>query len=254
MSINNKEFTNKMITHIISGLNIMKMNFKNIAVTSALVLALSVVTIGVAQAATFVLLTGQLDYGQTSTNVANLQNFLASSESIYPQGKVTGYFGPLTKSAVMNFQNAYGIAQVGRVGPQTLAKINSLILSGIGLTGSWNGGGTVYANSTIAPAIYSIAIGTTNTTVTVSWVTDENTIAQVYYSTTPFQMAEATSNFAKPVIMGGTTTPGTTSYQRSQIVAIGNLQPHTTYYYMIEATDTDGNLSYTWPTTFTTGY
>lgn len=225
----------------------MNMNIKTIIVTSVMVLALSLSSAGLTQAATFNLLTGQLDYGQTSTNVTNLQTFLASSPSIYPQGMVTGYFGPLTKSAVMNFQNAYGIAQVGRVGPQTLAKINDLISSGIALTG-----GIVYGNNTIAPTIYSVSVSPLSTSALVSWTTDENTTAKVYYSSTPFQMAEATSNFAKPVIIGGTTTPGTTIFQRSQNATMLNLQSHAMYYYMIEATDSDGNLSYTVPTTFTT--
>jgi hypothetical protein len=202
---------------------------------------------GITQAYNFVLLTGQLDYGQTSTNVTNLQTFLASSPNIYPQGLVTGYFGPLTKSAVMNFQNAYGIAQVGRVGPQTLAKINSMISSGEALTGA-----TVYGNSTIAPTIYSISVNPSSTNVVINWTTDEITTAKVYYSLTPFQLAEAISNFAKPTIMGGTTTQGTTIFQRSQSVTIQNLQPHAMYYYMIEATDMDGNLSYTMPATFVT--
>lgn len=225
----------------------MNMNIKKVAATSVLALGLLLSSIGFTQAATFALLTGQLDYGQTSNNVTNLQTFLASSSSIYPQGRITGYFGPLTKSAVMNFQNAYGIAQVGRVGPQTLAKINSLISSGEALSGA-----PVYGNSTTAPTIYAISVSTSSTSAVVSWATDENTKAEVYYSSTPFQIAESVGRYDEPIITGGATTSETTSFQRSQNVSVINLQPHTTYYYMIEATDSDGNLSYTWPTTFTT--
>jgi peptidoglycan hydrolase-like protein with peptidoglycan-binding domain len=204
---------------------------------------------GITQASTFALLTGYIDYGQTSSNVTNLQTFLASSPSIYPQGKITGYFGPLTKSAIMNFQSAYGISQVGRVGPQTLAKINSLISSGVGLTGA---GGTVANSSTNAPTIYSPSASQNSTGALVSWLTDEATTAMVYYSQTPFQISEAVSNFAKPIILGGSTTQQTSNYQTNQNVSLTNLQPHTTYYYMIEATDNQGNLSYTMPATFAT--
>lgn len=225
----------------------MNTNIKTIAITSVLALAVLLFSAGVTQAVTFTLLTGELDYGQTSANVTSLQTFLASSPSIYPQGRITGYFGPLTKSAVMNFQNAYGIAQVGRVGPQTLAKINSLISSGVGLTG-----GTGSVNSTTAPTIYSIMVSPSSLSANISWVTDQTTTAEVYYSTTPFQMAEATSNFAEPVITGGTTTQETTSFQNNQNVTLQNLQHNTMYFYMIEATDAQGNLSYTWPTTFVT--
>lgn len=214
-------------------------------ITSALVLFATLLSIGSAQAYNFNLLTGQLDYGQTSNNVTNLQTFLASSPTIYPQGLVTGYFGPLTKSAVMNFQNAYGISQVGRVGPQTLAKINSLIMSGVALTG-----GTT--NSTIAPTIYSVSVNTSNASANVNWATNENTVAKVYYSPFQFQLAEAVNSYSKPTITGGTTTTQTTSFQTSHIVTLQNLSPHTMYYYIIEATDADGNLSYTWPTVFTT--
>ncbi|KKP33038.1 MAG: hypothetical protein A2312_01255 [Candidatus Staskawiczbacteria bacterium RIFOXYB2_FULL_32_9] len=225
----------------------MNTNLKTIVTTSALVLAISLLSVGFSQAYNFNLLTAQLDYGQTSVNVTNLQTFLASSPSIYPQGLVTGYFGPLTKSAVMNFQNAYGISQVGRVGPQTLEKINSLIMSGVALTG-----GTT--NSTIAPTIYSISVGTYSTSANVSWVTNENTVAKVYYSPYQFQLAEAVNSNSKPTIIGGTATTQTTSFQTSHYVTLQNLSPHTMYYYIIEATDSNGNLSYTWPTTFTTNY
>lgn len=228
----------------------MNTQIKKIITTSGLALALLLSSMGIAQAATFALLTGQLDYGQTSNNVTNLQTFLASSPSIYPQGRVTGYFGPLTKSAVMNFQNAYGIAQVGRVGPETLAKINSLISSGVGLTGA----GPVSGNGTTDPTIYSISITPSNTSTTVSWATDQATTAEVQYSTSPFQIAESLGQYDEPVINGGATTSETTTYQTSQVVTMQNLQPHTTYYYIIEATDSNGNLSYTMPATFTTTY
>jgi len=227
----------------------MNTNLKKIITTSALVLAISLASVGVSQAYNFSLLTGQLDYGQTSTNVTNLQTFLASSPSIYPQGRVTGYFGPLTKSAVMNFQNAYGISQVGRVGPQTLEKINSLIMSGTALTGA-----NVYTNSTIAPTIYSVSVSVTNSSANVNWTTSENTTAKVYYSPYQFQLAEAVNSSSKPTITGGSTTVQTTSFQINQSVTLQYLSPHTMYYYIIEATDADGNLSYTWPTTFTTNY
>lgn len=201
------------------------------------------------RAATFVLLTAQLDYGQTSNNVTNLQIFLASNPNIYPQGRVTGYFGPLTKSAVMNFQNAYGIPQVGRVGPATLAKINSLIASGVGLGGA---GGIGYGNNTISPMIGSVSLTKTNTSVTIGSFTSEPTKTMIYYSTSPFQLAEATSQFSRPTIVGGTVTLQTTAYQNNQSTTITNLQPQTNYYYMIEAVDADGNFSYTWPALFAT--
>ena len=220
-------------------------------IASLLLITGIILVSGNVQAATFTQLTAQLDYGQTSTNVTNLQIFLASNSSIYPQGKVTGYFGPLTKSAVMNFQNAYGIQQAGRVGPQTLAKINSLIASGVGLTGASGGN---YTNNTIAPTIFysSISINTTNNSATVNWTTNEPTKAIVYYSTIPFQLREAVGEFSRPTIIGGTFTQQTTSLQSNQSVMVSNLQSNTMYYYILEAHDADGNFSYTIAKTFTT--
>ena len=218
--------------------------------TALLLLASMILMVKPVNAATFVQLIGQLDYGQTSTNVTNLQVFLASSPTIYPQGLVTGYFGPLTKSAVMNFQSAYGISQVGRVGPQTLTKINSLIASGTPLIGSV---GINYGN-TIAPIIYanSVSVSPSSNGVVINWTTNEATKAMVYYSTTPFQLNDATTEFTRPSIIGGSVTPQTLAFQSNQSIAITNLSSHTTYYYMIEAADMDGNFSYMMPKTFVT--
>src|SRR3989344_5782012 len=218
-------------------------------VVSSLLLVGMLFAIQPVYAATFTQLTAQLDYGQTSVNVRNLQVFLSSNPRIYPQGLVTGYFGPLTKSAVMNFQNAYGISQVGRVGPQTLAKINSLIASGVALTG-----GLPYGNSTVAPTIHanSIFISTSITGATISWSTNEATRAMVYYSTTPFQLREAESEFTRPLIVGGLRTSQTSSLQNNQSISISGLQSNTMYYYIIEASDADGNFSYILHRTFVT--
>jgi hypothetical protein len=72
----------------------------------------------------------QLEIGMSGPAVTQLQTFLAMDSSIYPEGLVTGYFGSLTRAAVLRFQARYGIDQVGRVGPQTLARINAFIASG----------------------------------------------------------------------------------------------------------------------------
>lgn len=57
-----------------------------------------------------------------------LQEFLKNQGSeIYPEALVTGYFGSLTKSAVLRFQRKYGILQTGFVGVLTRTKINEFI-------------------------------------------------------------------------------------------------------------------------------
>lgn len=74
-----------------------------------------------------------LFFGSNNDDVTALQNFLRSQGAdIYPEGKVTGYFGPLTRGAVERFQERYGIVregdlEYGFVGPKTRAKINELL-------------------------------------------------------------------------------------------------------------------------------
>ncbi|PIQ66750.1 MAG: hypothetical protein CO184_00175 [Candidatus Zambryskibacteria bacterium CG_4_9_14_3_um_filter_40_16] len=65
-----------------------------------------------------------LRQGLSGDDVAALQAILAADASIYPEGLITGFFGPLTSKAVKNFQKKFGIEQVGFVGPLTLKKLN----------------------------------------------------------------------------------------------------------------------------------
>ena len=65
--------------------------------------------------------------GVVGDEVTLLQEFLAGDSDIYPEGKVTGYFGPLTKAAVKRFQEKNGIETVGIVGPKTRAKMNAFM-------------------------------------------------------------------------------------------------------------------------------
>lgn len=73
--------------------------------------------------------------GSRGNKVTALQNLLARSADIYPEGLVTGYFGPLTEAAVKRFQIKYSIVAsgdpvttgYGLVGPKTRAKFNELV-------------------------------------------------------------------------------------------------------------------------------
>ncbi|MBP9669492.1 MAG: hypothetical protein KBE09_04350 [Candidatus Pacebacteria bacterium] len=68
-----------------------------------------------------------LERGMSGTDVSRLQQFLSLDASIYPEGDITGFYGPLTERAVERFQVACGIVQAGnyqstgygRVGPRT---------------------------------------------------------------------------------------------------------------------------------------
>lgn len=59
----------------------------------------------------------------TGGDVSRLQQFLAADSVLYPEGLVTGFYGPATARAVGRYQASKGITQTGTVGPQTLAVI-----------------------------------------------------------------------------------------------------------------------------------
>jgi peptidoglycan hydrolase-like protein with peptidoglycan-binding domain len=73
-----------------------------------------------------------LSLGLSHTEVRKLQEVLGTLPDIYPEQKVTGYYGPLTKKAVEKFQLEYKIVSsktepgFGKVGPKTREKLNEL--------------------------------------------------------------------------------------------------------------------------------
>lgn len=72
-------------------------------------------------------LTGPFKYGKKSNQTKLLQQILASDPDIYPEGLITGFYGPLTTKAVKKFQKKYKIYPInGKVGPKTLAKLNEV--------------------------------------------------------------------------------------------------------------------------------
>lgn len=69
----------------------------------------------------------ELKNGMTGSDVRALQTALAKDKTVYPEGRVTGYFGNLTKAAVVRFQTKYAISDVsGVAGAATQAKITEL--------------------------------------------------------------------------------------------------------------------------------
>ncbi len=214
----------------------------------SIALATTLVSLGIAtQAYAYTPINSQLDFGETNTDVRNLQTFLASTPTIYPQGLVTGYFGLLTRSAVMNFQALYGIVSsgtaastgYGRVGPSTLAKLNSLIAGNPGLppTESSMGG--------VGPALVMQYLPqVTTTTATLNWMsTNEVALGRVYYSTYPLQMNEGDINSNGFAVTTGQLGSYDGVARTSQSSVISGLQPNTMYYYTIVATDLSGNVS-----------
>lgn len=219
-----------VINQLINQIKTMKTKIFNIKFLTLSVLALPVFLglSGVSKAYTQI--TTQLDPGARGANVTNLQSFFADNASIYPEGMVTGYYGGLTKAAVNRFQAAYGFSQVGRVGPMTLSKINSLIANG-----GWG--------DSLAPIMYSSTVNTGNNSATFNWSVNENSSARVFYSTNVVTINEGDINSAGFAVVNGNTAFGSNVAGTSQQVTISGLQPNTTYYYMLVSTDVNGNVS-----------
>lgn len=191
----------------------------------------------------------QLDLGDSGSQVTELQTYLATNASIYPSGLVTGYFGPLTQAAVQRFQAAQGLVSAGtpsttgygRVGPQTAARINSLM-----------GGGTVTQQYwDTAPILSSPAVQYSNNAATFTWTTNEPTQGQVYYDVNPLRSDEATGPRQQPYV-SGTAAYDSTGLQTVHTITIQNLQSNTLYYFLTRAVDSVGNMSMTWPSSFRT--
>lgn len=208
------------------------------AASAAIVALVSLAFTSVASAQTTPL-TGTMDFGARGTNVTNLQSFLASNPSFYPEGLVTGYFGSLTRAAVQRFQAFYGIVSsgtaastgYGRVGPTTLAKINSLIA-----------GGTVGGDIS-GPALFNVIASPSSNSVTFSLNTNENTLVRVAYGTSPlmFNEGDINSNGFGPI--GGLSVNSPTGMSTSHSTVVPNLNANTTYYFTVMATDAAGNVS-----------
>lgn len=87
---------------------------------------------------TKIVFTNTLYLGVANNQVSLLQNLLAKDPNVYPEGKVSGYFGTLTRKAVQRFQTKYGIVSSGSeyttgyglVGAKTREKLNILLNGG----------------------------------------------------------------------------------------------------------------------------
>lgn len=215
-----------------------------VSIGAALALA-TALSLTVGTFAAHAAISSSLDFGATGPQVVELQTYLAKSPSIYPEGLITGYFGPLTQRAVQRFQTAQGIVSsgtpattgYGRVGPLTAARINALI--GMGSGGSNISWDTV-------PIMSSIAVQVTNTSVNYSWSTNEATQGQVYWSTSPIVANEATGPNQQPYV-SGTLAVDSEGLRTNHNVTITGLQPNTTYYYLVRVVDNGGNVTMMWP-------
>ncbi len=72
-------------------------------------------------AGTTSILTDDLSYGVTNASIEKIQKLMATDSEIYPDGTISGFFGPKTQDALRRFQVRFGLDPVGVVGPSTKA-------------------------------------------------------------------------------------------------------------------------------------
>ncbi|MDD4988991.1 MAG: fibronectin type III domain-containing protein [Candidatus Pacebacteria bacterium] len=187
-------------------------------------------------------ITTEMSVGSQGANVTKLQGYLASNPRIYPQGIVTGFYGGLTQAAVKQFQVAYDIASpgtpgFGRVGPRTLAQLNTLLTQGLPIDIS-------------AAGMSQLSITTTTSSATLTWATSEQTRSRIYYDTRPLSAQEAFRSFQEPVINGQVVSDLTLSEDHQ--MTLTGLAGGTLYYYRVVASDSAGNVSVSEQGTFST--
>ena len=225
-------------------------------------------------------LTKRLWRGMRGKDVFLLQEFLATDSDVYPEGLVTGYFGPLTEKAVKKFQKKMGVEQVGWIGPKTLSKVNELLTEGAGSSGKvppglliapgirkkitfipqplpgqilppgiakklpppTNGNGPITPDI-VDPVISEImATSTTVSSTQINWLTDEVSDSKAWYSTsTPLDLlATSTLQVSSPDLV------------ISHELGLSNLNASTTYYYMVSSSDIATNQATSTEQSFTT--
>jgi hypothetical protein len=218
----------------------------------------------------------QLREGMTGEDVELLQEILATDPDVYPEGLVTGYFGPLTRNAVKRFQKIAGLDQIGVVGPQTLSRLNQLLTEGAGKSGKvppglliapgirkkvdleilealpgqilppgiakkitgWSPG----EEDVTPPVISDVAVADiTTTSAKITWTTDEEADSKVWYDTTT------------PLVVTSTTpVESSADLVLDHEIVLSGLTPETDYYFIVNSTDEEDNNEISGEETFTT--
>jgi peptidoglycan hydrolase-like protein with peptidoglycan-binding domain len=76
--------------------------------------------------ASYKLVNSGIKLGSTGEEVRIVQAALAQDKNIYPSGIVNGYYGNLTREAVINLQNKYSLNQTGEFDNLTTNKFNEI--------------------------------------------------------------------------------------------------------------------------------
>jgi lysophospholipase L1-like esterase len=225
------------------------------------------------------LITRTLDVGTEGNDVTALQLFL-KEKGFFTYPTTTGYFGNLTKQAVVLFQKDNGLETVGKVGPLTRAmlKVDSLKKIVAWLTNtiqqfSATTPASVPSPSTPAPAAPTLANppanqGTSNPPisggVTVSPSTDttapviSSATSSVGVSTTTIawvtdEASDSRINYGTSTSYGSVVTDPS-SFTTSHALSLTGLTSYVTYHFQIQSADAHGNVVISADQTFTTQF
>ncbi len=219
-------------------------------------------------------LTRELRRGMSDEEVKVLQEILATDPSIYPEGIVSGMYGPLTEKAVKNFQKKHGIEQVGNVGPKTRAKLNELLSEGAGNSGKVPPGLLIapglknkigenagpLPGQKLPPGIAKKMPGYENPTTTPATTTPDTTVPVISLFTatstastsitTTWVTNEIANGFvwvstSTPVVTTGVSSASSTAFTLGHSFTISGLMASTTYYYVGVSKDMAGNTATT---------
>lgn len=220
---------------------------KNVLSSGLIAAALAISLFGADLASAAI--TRSLDIGTSGSDVTELQTYLTTNPSMYPSGLITGYFGSLTQGGVQKFQTAQGIVSsgspestgYGRVGPQTMTRLNTLMGS--------SGGGILSGEA--SPILSGLSVQAGQTSATFTFNTNVGTKGQAYYDVTPIRFDEATGPRQLPYV-SGMASLDEGGLQTNHSITVQNLQRNTTYYYLVRGVDGVGRMSMIWPSTFRT--
>ncbi len=102
-----------------------------------------------------------------------------------------------------------------------------------GINKKFHGNNSSPSADTKVPVISNVVTVLGTSTIKVGWKTNENTTDRVYYST------------ILPVVLNASTTSyvSNASTTKTHLLTLSGLTPNTTYYLVIESTDTSGNVT-----------
>lgn len=188
-----------------------------------------------------------LKVGDSGDSVRCLQELLAADPDIYPERLITGYFGLITRAALIRYQKKHCLEGVGYVGPQTKKRLEEdwQDWKRHGRDKGWhfgwckNGNDTTTppTNDTAAPVISNVSVSNvSSSSVTISWTTNENSSSKVEYG----------SNDA----YGNDKSDG--SMVTNHSITLTGLAANATYHYRVVSKDASGNKGTSSDGTFVT--